>query len=60
MERDYQTKGTILLRTRFGTVNADNFTISPEEMTTNEGWRQKAGVKDGPFCLVPNGLDIPF
>ena len=60
MERDYQTKGTVLLKTSFGTVNAGNFRLSAEEMTTNEDWRQKAGVEDGPFCLVPAELGTPF
>lgn len=45
MERDYQTKGAILLKTRFGTVNATNFGLSLEEMTTDKAFQD--GVRAG-------------
>ncbi len=60
MERDYETPGAFLIKTKFGTVSAneDNFTLSVNEMARNQEWRKAVGAEDVPFVL--DELDIPF
>lgn len=62
MERDYDTKGAPLIRTVFGTLSAtkENFTLSLDDMTSKEEWREAVGAETGVFCLVPWELNIPF
>ena len=62
MERDYETKGAILIRTKFGTVSVteENFTISPEDVAERAEFLESVGAESGVFCLVPAQLNQPF
>ncbi len=62
MDMDFETKGALLIKTKFGTVSATagNFTIKPEDMAENGEFLQWVDAESGVFCLVPWELDIPF
>lgn len=60
MERDFESKGALLIKTRFGDISTRNFSISLEDMAINQSWRDAVGAEDGVFCLVPEELDIAF
>ena len=57
MDRDFQTKSAVLLKTKFGTVSASNFEADHLE---SEDCQREVDLEGGPFCLVPDELDIPF
>lgn len=61
MERDYETKGAVLIKTLFGIVSAtaENFSLPMEDMASNQDWRNVVGAEGGVFCLVPDELN-PF
>jgi hypothetical protein len=62
MERPTDKKGEVVIRTIFGEVAADerNFSKPVEELMEDEAWRKEIGIEGGPFCYVPDKLDIPF
>lgn len=62
MERDYQTKGTPLIKTVLGTINAtkENFNMTSPQYIEDENWRTSIGAEGGTFCLAPWELDQPF
>jgi hypothetical protein len=63
MERPDMKIGTVVICTCFGEVSAEygvNFDVTLEEMILNEDWRETVIAKGGPFCYVPDELDIPF
>lgn len=63
MDRPENKKGAVVIRTCFGEVSAEygvNFDMTLDEMIQNEAWREAVKAEDGPFCYVPEELDIPF
>lgn len=63
MDQPKPRKGEIVIRTCFGEVSARygvNFNLTLKEMMENEAWRKEVNAEGGPFCYVPEELDIPF
>jgi len=70
-ERDYETKGVVLIQTIFGAVNVSNYPMTFEELVYDEAFREliqtsQAGEEpericnSGPFCISPWDLDMPW
>jgi hypothetical protein len=62
MDRPTGKKGEVVIRTIFGEIAADsrNFSKPIEKLILDEEWRKAVGIEGGPFCYVPDELDIPF
>jgi hypothetical protein len=62
MDRPSAKQGEIIIRCCFGEVafNKRNFSLSIEEITTNDAWREALQIEGGAFCYLPSELDIPF
>ncbi len=65
MEPPSGQQGEVLIRTKFncgGLVRADksNFSLSWQEMISNEAFQQAVSMSEGPHCLVPDQLDVIY
>ncbi len=62
MDLPRRIKGEVMIRCCFGIVAADsrNFSLSWKEMITHDAWRKAVRIEGGPFCNMPNELEIPF
>lgn len=56
----WEEKGAVFIRTKFREQHESEYTLSREEMITNETWRAAAGVQGGPFCYTPAERLMPF
>jgi hypothetical protein len=62
MERPEDSKGTVVIRTVFGTVAAADWfpSLRLADLIEDEDWRAAVQAEGGPFCLLEHERLIPF